>query len=349
QRLGDREGGLNQLEEALIDAEEGRSDRLKVLVLNRLTFLYADLGREEAGLWGRLANASLTRSGGDKLLASEILVNLGNVALRKSRYAEAKDLFEKARAIQVQILEPGDPRQSRTTYSLGSALLGLEQKEQAVALLRESLQQTEASKGKEHPETALRHYTLSQALRQVDQNEEALTHAEAALAIRKAALGESHSDVMDAMDAVGMALISLKRYDEARKTFEAAVALKEATLGAEDPLLSYSYDGVGQALLAAGRPAEAVAPLEKALSYPDVELEALAESGFSLAKALWDAKLDTPRALEVAAQARQRYVEAHQQTKVAEVEAWLETARQEAGAAEKTKPPRPQRRKATRL
>jgi tetratricopeptide (TPR) repeat protein len=151
------------------------------------------------------------------------------------------------------------------------------------------------------------------------------------------------------MDAVGMALISLERYDEARKTFEAAVTLKEATLGAEDPLLSYSYDGVGQALLAAGRPAEAVAPLEKALSYPDVELEALAESGFSLAKALWEAKLDKPRALEVAAQARQRYVEAHQQAKVAQVEAWLETARKEAAPAEKTKPPRPQRRKATRL
>jgi len=349
QRLGDREGGLGQLEEALIDAEEGRADRLKVLVLNRLTFLYADLGRGEAGLWGRMANASLTRAGGDKLLASEILVNLGNVALRKSRYAEAKELFEKARAIQAQILEPGDPRQGRTTYSLGSALLGLEKKEQAVALLREALQQTEASKGKEHPETALRHYTLAQALREVGQYEEALSHAEKTLTIRKAALGESHADVMDSMDAVGMALISLKRYDEARRTFEAAVALKEATLGAEDPLLSYSYDGVGQALLAAGRPAEAVAPLERALSYPDVELEALAESGFSLARALWDAKLDKPRALEVAAQARQRYVEAHQQTKVAEVEAWLETARREAGAAEKTKAPRPPRRKATRL
>jgi hypothetical protein len=80
-----------------------------------------------------------------------------------------------------------------------------------------------------------------------------------------------------------------------------------------------------------------------------VEPEALAGSGFALAKALWDAKLDRPRALEVAAKAHQRFTEAQQQAKVAEVAAWLDTARQEVGPTEKVKQPRPPRRKSTRL
>jgi tetratricopeptide (TPR) repeat protein/predicted Ser/Thr protein kinase len=350
QRLGEKESGLSQLEQALVDAEAGRADRAKVAVLNRLVFLHADLGHEEsAGLWGRMANATLARVGGDKLLASEILGNLGNVAIRKSRYAEARDYFEKARALQEPLLEPGDPRRAKTLYSLGVAAQGMEDKQRAVTLLKEALQQTEAGKGKEHPETARRHYALSEALRAVGDYAQALVHAQAALAIRKVSLGETHADVMDSMDAVGECLIKLERYEEARKTFEAAVALKEENLGPEDSLLSYSYDGLGKALLAAGRPSEAVAPLEKALGYADVEPEALADSGFTLAKALWEAKLDRTRALEVATQARQRYSEAHQQAKVAEVDAWLTAARQDVGPVEKTRPQRPPRRKSTRL
>jgi tetratricopeptide (TPR) repeat protein len=285
--------------------------------------------------------------GGDRLLASEILGNLGNVALRKSRYPEARESFEKARALQEQLLEPGDPRRARVTYSLGLVALGEGDKPRAVALLKEALQQTEVGKGADHPETALRHYTLSQALREVGQAEQALTHARAAVDIRKAALGE-HPDVADSMDAVGMCLISLGRHEEARETFEEALAMKQALLGPEDPLLSYSYDGIGQALLAAGRPAEAVAPLEKALHFEDIEPEALAESGFALARALWESGKERARALEVAEKARERYAQAGQQELVQKVEAWLATARAESPAPPKKRPGRPERSKRPR-
>jgi hypothetical protein len=87
-----------------------------------------------------------------------------------------------------------------------------------------------------------------------------------------------------------------------------ALAIWEGTAGREHPDVAYALQGLGDTHLAAGRPADAIAPLERALtiraagSVPDD----LAETRFALARALWDAGRDRPRARTLAGGGRGR-------------------------------------------
>ncbi|QRK08122.1 serine/threonine protein kinase [Archangium violaceum] len=326
QLTGDADAGAAHVEQALNDAEAGRADRLKVEALNRLVFIRGIQGRQEqAEQWARLSGSVLSRLGGDTLLASELEGNLGNVALRQGNYAEARRHFEKTRELQQQVLAPEDPRRTKTTYNLGVAALMLHERERALELLTEALGRMEATLGEGHPQVADCHSMLAWTNRELGRMEPSLEHARAAVAIQRASFGEEHPAVADALDAVGMSLLAMKRHDEARKTFETALAMKEKALGPDSPDLSFSYDGIGQALLAADRAEEAIAPLEKALSFEDVEPEPLAESGFALARALWQAGKEPLQAHAVAAKARERFAQIGEKERVAEVDAWLQS------------------------
>jgi tetratricopeptide (TPR) repeat protein/predicted Ser/Thr protein kinase len=326
QALGDLEAGALQVEQALNDAEAGKADRLKVDALNRLVFILGLQGQQkQAEQWARLSGSALSRMGGDTLLASELEGNLGTVALRQGHYPEAKRRFEKTRELQLKVMAPEDLRGTWTTYNLGVTALMMGERERAVELLDEARGRMEALLGKSHPHVADCHSMLAWANRELGRLEPSLTHARTAVDIQKASFGEEHPAVADALDAVGMSLIALGRHDEARTTFETALAMKEKALGPDSPDLSFSYDGIGQALLAAGRAEEAIAPLEKALSFEDVEPEPLADSGFALARALWQAEKDFVRALAEASKARERFVQVGKQERVAEVDAWLKS------------------------
>jgi tetratricopeptide (TPR) repeat protein len=128
----------------------------------------------------------------------------------------------------------------------------------------------------------------------------------------------------------------VKRHDEALKSFRAAEALKRKALGPDHPDLSYSLDGVGKVLLAQGRAAEAIGPLRQALAHENTDPEALAQTGFTLAQALWEVGKEPDRAREQARQARERYTALGKQRQVKEIDAWLE--------ARKTAPPAPRTR-----
>jgi tetratricopeptide (TPR) repeat protein len=322
--LGQTQEGARNIELGIRDAEAARADRTKVEALTRLLFVYGVQGQQErAELWAGLADAALERLGGDPLLASDLQGNLGNVALRQSRYAEARTYFEKTRELQQQVLKPGDPRLAKTVYNLGMTALFLSEAQQAEELLSEALRQTAEAKGQRHPDMALRHAMLSWAQRENGNHAGALEHARAAVSIRQATFGQEHPAVAEALDAVGMSLIGLKQHDEARKTFEAALAMRRKLLGPEHADLVYSYDGLGRALLEQGRAAEALSPLEKALAFKDVEPETQAEVGFNLARALWESGKDRARAKAVARGARERYASLGKQARVKEIDAWM--------------------------
>jgi eukaryotic-like serine/threonine-protein kinase len=220
---------------------------------------------------------------------------------------------------------PADhPKRAKVSHALGLAALDMGDYPRALALLTESLKQTEAAKGSQHPEVANRHSMLASVYRESGNAEKALDHAQYALAMRKTLQGLEAPGTASAMDEVGMCLIALKRHDEALAVFREAVAIKEKVLGGDNPDLSYSYDGVGQALLAAGKASEAIEPLRKALTFEDVEPEALAQTEFALAKALWEVK-EPEQSREMARQARDRYVKLKKDPQVSEISNWLGT------------------------
>jgi tetratricopeptide (TPR) repeat protein len=324
QQLGKTEDGLRRLEEAFGEAQASRSDRTGLEVLTHFTFTLANNGHpEEARRWGRVAQAQLQRLGGDGQLELELRLVLGNVALLQGRYREAWESFDKARALAERLLAPEHPLRARVSYGQGLAALRQGEHARAIELLTQALRQTEAAKGRAHPHTGNRHTMLATAYREKGDLLSALTHVREGLEIRRAALGPEHPAVAHSLDELGMSLIGVKHYDEAIARFQEALALKRKVLGEDHPDLSYSQDGIGQALLAQGKAAEAIAPLEQALSHEDTEPELLAQSGFALAKALWQVGQQPERARAEARRARERYVKLEKPAQVAELDAWL--------------------------
>jgi eukaryotic-like serine/threonine-protein kinase len=322
--LGNPSEGARYFEQAANEALAGRAERTLVVALNRLVHLHSAQNEwEQAERWARLARSALARLGGEALLASEVEGNLGNMAMVRGRYPEARSHFERLHELQRQALAPDDPRLAKTLYSQGLVALRLGDNRRALVLLLEALRITEAAKGPRHPEAASRHSMLSLVQRELGDFSRGLDHARRAVDIREATLGAQHPLTADALDAVGMSLIGLGRHEEALQVFQETLAIKQQALGRQHSNLSYSYDGIGQALLAAGRAAEAVGPLERALAFEDVDPDALAETGFTLAQALWRTGGDRARAVRVATQARDRFARVGKQPRVAAVEAWL--------------------------
>jgi tetratricopeptide (TPR) repeat protein/tRNA A-37 threonylcarbamoyl transferase component Bud32 len=332
---GEVEAGLARLEEAFDTADAARADRTRLEVLIKLIHAQANNGQpQQAQRWGRVARAVLQRLGREPVLALDLLGNLGTVALLQGRYREARESFEKARAL---LQGPEDPRQPKVSLMLGLTALRLEEYPQAISLLGEALRQMEELKGRQHPDTGTCHSLLAAAYRESGDLEKAQTHMEAALELRKAALGPEHPAVADALDEKGMGLIELKQYDEAVAAFEAALEIRRKVLGEDHPDLSFSYDGIGQALLAKGHAWQAVEPLRKALAYEDTEPEALAQTGFALARALWDMREPEP-ARQEALRARARFASLEKPQQVREIDTWLESRQEPA-------PPRPAKKK----
>ncbi|KFE64719.1 Serine/threonine kinase family protein [Hyalangium minutum] len=325
EQLGHSPEAAQLLSQAIFDAEAGREDRLKVAILNKL--LFVEDGQKHFGQatgWGQLAEATIRRLGGDPLLEADVRVNQANLAMSQSAFAEARTLLEQARALQARALAPGHPKRARTTFLLGRVLNEMGETSQAVVMLEEALKQTEASVGALHPDMARRHGTLSWALRQQKDYARALEHARAAADIAKATLGPKSFPFAVAQDEVGMCLLGLGRYEEALKLYEETLAARKQTLPADSELLQYSYDGVGQALLGLGRVPEGIEALRNALSITSAPDSYLAQTGFTLAQALWRSGQST-QARSEATRARERFSQAGQPARVTEVDTWLKS------------------------
>ncbi|TSC34148.1 serine/threonine-protein kinase [Corallococcus sp. Z5C101001] len=331
------------LSRAVFDAEAGRADRLKVAILNKL--LFVEDGQKHfdpAANWGQLAEATLQRVGGEPVLEADVKVNQANLAISQGHVDEARARLEEARALYEKALPSPHPKRARALFLLGRLLLGNGDAKQALPLLEASLAQTEASVGAVHPDMARRHGLLSLALREAGAPDRALPHARAVADISQALHGGKSPQTAEALDEVGMCQLGMKRYDDALKTYEQALALKRELLPEGDEGLQPSYDGVGQALLGLGRARDSVEPLRLAVSFASAPADALAESGFALARALYQTG-QSPQALGEATRARGRFSEAGMDERVGEVDTWLQSLPKEAPRPPARKPPRARR------
>ncbi|NOK32839.1 tetratricopeptide repeat protein [Corallococcus exercitus] len=332
------------LSRAVFDAEAGRADRLKVAILNKL--LYVEDGQKHfdpAANWGALAEATLQRLGGEPVLEADVKVNQANLAMSQGHMEEARKRLEEASALYDKALPPEHPKRARTLFLLGRLVLGTGDAKGALPLLESSLARTEAAVGPVHPDVARRHGLLSLALREAGEPARALPHAQAVVDLYKTLHGDKSPQVAEALDELGMCQLGMKRYDDALKTYEQALALKRELLPAGDEGLQPSYDGVGQALLGLGRARDSVAPLQQAVSFASAPPDALAESGFALARALYQTG-QSPAARGEATRARERFNESGLDARVGEVDSWLQTLPKEPPPPPARKPPRARRR-----
>jgi tetratricopeptide (TPR) repeat protein len=147
------------------------------------------------------------------------------------------------------------------------------------------------------------------------------------LSIYEKTIGTEHVEYAEALHDLGGLLRAEKRWAEALPLHERAAAVFAKTIAPDAPDLAAAYMAVGECLQALGRAAAAVEPLEHALAIfakHGNDAESLADTRFALAKALWDAGRDRPRALSLMAQARDGFATLDNAVhRRAEAAAWL--------------------------
>jgi serine/threonine-protein kinase len=246
------------------------------------------------------------------------------IALRElGRYEEARQRFEQILALQEKLLGREHPDVSTALSNLSVVLLDLGRFEEARQYAERALVLKEKLLGPEHLDLASPLINLGNALAELERHEQARQQHARALALSEKALGPGHPRVALALIELGADLTNLGRYDEARQQLDRALAIQEEAYGKEHPDLAYVLAAQGELLLARGKPSEALPPLERALKLAS-EGGSRAEVQFPLARALWEArKVERPRALMLATEARDHWQQVGQSSKQAHITQWL--------------------------
>jgi tetratricopeptide (TPR) repeat protein/tRNA A-37 threonylcarbamoyl transferase component Bud32 len=263
-----------------------------------------DVVFSEATLQKALFTAEAARDDVTAALAAVDLIYVEGFLLNRPR--EARMWWNLAESL-LRRLGPGHDRvRAWALTNLGSVLLMNGDLETAERLLREAVVLKEAALGDAHPDLAISLATLSSILEEAGRPEEALRIADQAIAICNSN-GDPDSDFYAMLQSVrGEALVALGRGAEAEAAFSISLRIARAYPKEMERLLSGPLQGLGNARLLQGSAASAVPVLEEALRIREGHSpndNILAETQFSLARALWDAGGDRKRSLRLARQA----------------------------------------------
>jgi tetratricopeptide (TPR) repeat protein len=159
-------------------------------------------------------------------------------------------------------------------------------------------------------ESAPARLVLFAVARDAGRHEEALALAEATQRTYERHRGPDHPESVGALSHVVDALRELQRYDEALVAADRLLSVREALLGDDHDLVATARGRKAEVLEEMGRFADAVEPARRAhegLSRSGSRPELRAASAFLLARVMWDAGDDRPRALELARAAIQDF------------------------------------------
>ena len=266
--VGRPEAGHAALKQAIWQAESSRYDELRAKTATILVFTANQLRRfDEAEDWAREAEAILKRIGGHDQVRAWLEMHVAEVRRMQGRSDEA--LAHLFKALDFNGRAGASPGQQARVRN-----------------------------------------NIANVLNDVGRAEEALAYADRAIADLGQELGAEHPLVGTFVSNEGEILARLGRHAEARAAFQRALDVEEPSYGAESPNLAYPLAGLGDSFLAVHQPKLALPPLERAArireaAEPDRVL--VAESAFSLARALWESGGSRLRARQLATEALDIY------------------------------------------
>lgn len=242
--------------------------------------------------------------GADSPPVGPTLDRLAIVLSDQGRDAEALALDERAAAIRETTLGPEHPRLIDGLVDLAGSLSTLGRYDEAFARLHRADDIAVHAFG---ADSAQRFITLDN-LGLLDKDRHHYDAAErsldAALAIAETRLGTASEQAGEVLSDIGEVYAARGRPAEAAAYFERALPIVEHALGAQHRQVAEILLDLGLAYLDLHRADRAVAPLERALRLRSEDTPARAAPiRFALARALWDAGRDRPRAIALARQA----------------------------------------------
>jgi tetratricopeptide (TPR) repeat protein/predicted Ser/Thr protein kinase len=277
------------LEEALYAAESGRDDVTAARAASTLIAVTGyGLDRPEEGwFWARLCNAILDRLGPEaQRIRAWAVNNEGMLLAQQGDFQEARRRFD--RAVQL--------------------------KEQAL--------------GRDHPDVAISIGNRSEIEKALGLLQPALADAERAIQIFSEHGDPNAAALARAHDARADVLVELGRYSEAAAAYRRGLAILRTDSEDTHPDEATALNGLGVATLGEGRPEEAIPLIERALTMRqqrEIDATLVAETRFSLARALWAGGGDRRRARSLALAAREAFVAKGRAQRVSELEGWLGT------------------------
>ena len=167
-------------------------------------------------------------------------------------------LAEHAEAVALAAREAGiaDP----TARLMGALDMLFDRKaryDRAERMSRGALALTEASRGKDHPDLAVRLNNLAQLLQATNRLGEAEPLMRRALAIDEASYGAEHPNVARDLNNLATLLKDTNRLGEAEPLMRRALAIDQASYGAEHPNVAIRLNNLARLLLATNRLTEA--------------------------------------------------------------------------------------------
>jgi tetratricopeptide (TPR) repeat protein len=278
-------------EEATWTAELSRHDEAAVEAATFLVYIVGHhQGRFDAAeIWSRLAETLLRRMGGHDQLWGWLLNNRAAAREAQGRLVEALDDARRAVAAKEKALGPDDPDLGLSLGNVGIYLA------------------------------------------QVGDLAPAVDYAERAVRIIEGSLGPDHPHTATALTNHGELLAQIGRYEEALVAATRSLAIFERETDPDGRYVAYPLLVLGLSHLGVGRVAEALPILERATRIRDVA-ESLphrrAEVRFALARALWEAGCERPRAVALAERAREEYESSPStpatRRELAAIDRWLE-------------------------
>lgn len=328
---GEHEEAIATFEEALLAAEELGDEGVvrRAVFENNLAAALFNAGRlDEAARHYREALDIFENVHGDT--HPSCAVTVGNLAIIEGRvgnFARARALHERGLQTQIATYGNGHVAVARALRGLGALLIRGGEPEDAIETLERARSILEERFGTDHRDVGLVGADLGLAYEQVGRLEDAR-----ALLARADAILQEDPVRANVLDNLGQLALHEERPHEALELHREAARLREETRGHEDPALADSLTGQGQALVELGRSGEALPLLERSLK---LQGEAAGDPGlaaitrFTLARALFVATGDTPRALELARAALQR--PSTPRLDAQEVNAWIASLPREEG------------------
>ena len=194
-----------------------------------------------------------------------LLNQIGLYLQGRAQFAEAKEMYERALAIDESAYGSNHPDVAIRVNNLGSVLQALGDMEGAKKMYERALTIDEAAYGPDHPTVAIRVNNLGGVLKAFGDMEGAKKMYERALTIDEAAYGPDHPSVAIRVNNLGSVLQALGDMEGAKKMYERALTIDEAAYGPDHPAVAIDVSNLGGVLRDIGDMEVAKKMFERAL------------------------------------------------------------------------------------
>jgi tetratricopeptide (TPR) repeat protein len=164
-----------------------------------------------------------------------LLNQMGLYLKGRAQFTEAKEMYERALAIDEATYGSNHPAVAIRVNNIGLVLKALGDLEGAKKMYERALAIDEAAYGPDHPTVAIRVNNIGDVLKALGNLESAKKMYERALAIDEAAYGPDHPTVAIRVNNIGDVLKALGDMEGAKKMYERALAIFTKYLGVDHP------------------------------------------------------------------------------------------------------------------